>query len=286
MDYISRFLLEDLDIRGAIVHLGAAWRAMQTGRSYAESTRALLGEMTAVTALIGSNLKTPGRISFQVQGNGAIQLMVVDCDEQLRLRGMARVAKNAAEMTTAPLDVLLGDGQLALTLHANTSNERPYQSFVPLEGGTVAKIFENYLALSEQTASRLWLMADAAYACGLFLQKLPGANIKDADGWNRVQVLADTITPAELTLPAETLLGRLFPEENVRLFAPREASYHCPRDDEKVLAMLRSLGRVELESIIRERGEILIQDEICNHEYRFGEELLLQLFPAKQRILH
>jgi molecular chaperone Hsp33 len=280
---ITRFLLEDLNIRGAVVHLGSAWRAMHLGRNYADATRDVLGEMTAVTALIGSNLKTPGRISFQVQGQGTIQMMVVDCDEQLRLRGMARAPN---EYAAAPVSQLIGDGHLMLTLHANVGSERPYQSFVPLEGETVAAIFENYLALSEQAASRLWLMADAGYACGLFLQKLPDADQKDADGWNRIQVLADTVTPAELTLPAETLLGRLFPEENVRLFAPREASYHCPRDEQKVVEMLRSLGRVELEAIIAERGEIVIQDEICNHEYRFDKELLMQLFPPEHRTIH
>lgn len=286
MDSVSRFLLEDLDIRGAIVHLGSAWRAMHSGRGYAEATRTLLGEMTAVTALIGSNLKTPGRISFQMQGHGAINLMLVDCDEQLHLRGFARAKTDPREPASAPLAQLFGDAQLMLTLQTNNAAERPYQSFVPLEGESVAKIFENYFIRSEQAPARLWLMSDAAYACGLFLQKLPGADQRDADGWQRIQLLAGTITPAELALPAETLLGRLFPEENVRLFDPRQAAYSCPRDEAKVRDMLRSLGRVELESLLAERGEIVIHDEICNHEYRFGPALLDELFPPENRSLH
>lgn len=283
MDYVSSFILEDLDIRGAVVHLGSTWRAMQLGRNYSEAARTLLGEMSAVTALIGSNLKSPGRITFQTQGHGAIRLLVVDCDEQLRLRGTAR---GEANLIPAPVPALLGDGQLVLTLHASTADQQPYQSIVPLEGDTIAAIFENYFALSEQAASRLWLAADAAYACGFFLQKLPDADRKDADGWNRAQMLASTVTAAELALPAETLLSRLFPEENVRLFAPRETSYHCPRDETKVIDMLRSLGEAELSSILAEHGEIVIQDEICNHEYRFGNELLTQLFPPEQRTFH
>lgn len=282
-DYVSRFILEELDIRGAIVHLGTAWRAMQAGRGYAAAASTLLGEMAAVTALIGNNLKTPGRISFQVRGHGAIRLLVVDCDEQLRLRGMAQAP---ADLAAAPVPELLGDGQLVLTLHSNTALDRPYQSYVPLEGDSVARIFENYLSLSEQAPSRLWLMSDGAYACGLFLQKLPDADTKDADGWNRIQVLAETVTPAELALPPEALLGRLFPEETVRLFAPREAIYHCPRDETKVLSMLQSLGRAELESLLAEKGEIHIQDEICNHEYRYGAEVIDQLFPPEKRTLH
>jgi molecular chaperone Hsp33 len=283
MDYVSRFILEDLDIRGAVVRLGAAWRSMQSGRNYAPVSSLLLGQMTAVTTLIGSNLKTPGRLTFQVKGDGNVSLMIVDCDEQLRLRGLVQAPPDLAP---APVATLLGTGQLTLTLYSNTENARPYQSFVPLEGDDVATIFENYLALSEQSPSRLWLMADNVYACGLFLQKLPDADKKDSDDWNRVQQLAATIKPEEFILPAETLLGRIFPEENIRLFPPREATYHCPRDEEKVVEMLRAMGRNELSALIAERGEIHIQDEICNCEYRFGAELLDRLFPAEKRTLN
>jgi len=282
-DSVSRFLLEDLDIRGAIVHLDAAWLGMQAGREYAPAARDLLGQMAAVTALIGSNLKTPGRLSFQVQGHGALRLLVVDCDEQLRLRGLA---KAPTDLAPAPVPELLGDGQLVLTLQSNTALDRPYQSFVPLEGNTVAEIFEHYLETSEQAPSRLWLSADEHHACGLFLQKLPDADKRDEDGWNRVQLLADTVKPWELALPPEELLGRLFPEETVRLFEALPASYYCPRDEEKVLGMLQSLGKEELTSLLAEKGEIVIVDDICNHTYRYGPEVMEQLFPTPKRTIH
>jgi len=282
-DSVSRFLLEDLDIRGAIVHLDTAWLGMQAGREYAPAARDLLGQMTAVTALIGSNLKTPGRLSFQVQGHGALRLLVVDCDEQLRLRGLA---KAPVDLAPAPVPELLGDGQLVLTLQSNTALDRPYQSFVPLEGNTVAEIFEHYLETSEQAPSRLWLSADEHHACGLFLQKLPDADKRDEDGWNRVQLLADTVKPWELALPPEELLGRLFLEETVRLFDPLPASYYCPRDEEKVLGMLQSLGKEELAGLLAEKGEIVIVDDICNHTYRYGPEVMEQLFPTPKRTIH
>ena len=282
-DSVSRFLLEDLDIRGAIVHLDFAWQGMQAGRDYAPTTRDLLGQMAAVTTLIGSNLKTPGRLSFQVQGHGTLRLLVVDCDEQLRLRGLA---KAPADLAPAPVPELLGDGQLVLTLQTNTALDRPYQSFVPLEGDTVAEIFEHYLETSEQAPSRLWLAANEHSACGLFLQKLPDADKKDEDGWNRVQMLASTVKDAELALAPEELLRRLFPEENVRLFDALPASYYCPRDEEKVRGMLVSLGREEIAGLLEEKGEIVIVDDICNHTYRFGPEVLDQLFPPVKRTLH
>lgn len=275
-DAIYRFLFEEIDIRGALVQLGPAWQAMRQGRGYAPAASALLGELAAVTTLIGNNLKSPGRLTFQVQGHGAIGLLVVDCDEQLRLRGAARAP---ADLKPMPVPHLLGDGQLLLTLQTNTSAQ-PYQSYVPLEGETLAEIFEHYLQQSEQQPAKLLLFADDHQACGLFLQKLPEADRKDPDGWNRIVHLAATAKPEELMLPAEALLGRLFHEETLRLFEPRPVSYHCPRDEAKVLDMLRTLSRDDLAALLHERGEIHIHDEIGNHEYRFGPEILDQLFPT------
>ena len=281
-DAVCSFLFEDLDIRGSLVQLGTTWRSLYAGRNYAPATRQLLGEMTAVTALLGSQMKSPGRLSFQIQGHGAIRLMLVDCNEQMQLRGVAKATDN---LQPAPVPELLGDGKLVMTLQ-DKGRSQPYQSMVPLEGDTVATIFENHLQQSAQQPARLWLGADDIAACGLFLQKLPKADERDADGWNRVQILAATLRPGDLALPAKTLLSRLFPEEMVRLFTPRAASYHCPRDEVKVLDMLRSLGREELQAIIIEHGAVVIHDDICNHEYRFGPDIIEQLFPVPIRTLH
>ena len=50
--------------------------------------------------------------------------------------------------------------------------------------------------------------------------------------------------------------------------------------------MLRSLGQAEIEDILREHGEIVIHDDICNHEYRFSPEEALALFEDGSRTLH
>ena len=285
MDTVHRFLFEALDIRGVLVQLGPAWQAMHARRGYPDPVRDLLGEMAAVTTLMGSNLKAPGRLSFQLQGNGVVSMLVVDCDEQLRLRGMARSDfGGVSSAPTGEITDLVGDGQLVLTLQ--TDDAEPYQSYVPIEGDSLAKMFEHYLALSDQQPARLWLASNGASACGLLLQKLPNADERDADGWTRVETLADTVTSEELSLPPELLLTRLFGEEQVRLFAPRYASWHCPRNEEKVRNVLLSLGRDELEAMLEKADVIEVDDEICGHEYRFGPEILNELFPPEGRVLH
>jgi molecular chaperone Hsp33 len=272
---VRSFLFEQLDVRGAWVRLDGAWREMIAGRDYADPARDLLGQLAAATTLIAANLKQVGRLTFQLRGDGTVSLLVMDCDAQLRLRGMARAADG---LEAGTLRQLLGGGALTLTLDA-ADMRQPYQSHVPIEGDTLAAAFEHYLAQSEQLPTRLWLAAGGEAAAGLFLQALPGAQARDPDGWNRVQVLTDTVRPDELLgLGAIKLIERLFPEEDVRVYDPRPVSYHCPYDPAKIGAMLRGIGRAACESILAEQGEIRVHDDICNHEYVLDAAAVAALF--------
>ncbi len=278
-DRVHPFLFERLDIRGAIVCLADAWRSLLVGRDYPLPVANLLGEMSAVTTLIAANLKQAGRMTFQLRGTGPVNRLVLDCDEQLRLRGMAHWQADSIQgQRSAP--EWLGHGQLALTL--DTVGMRvPYQSLVPLTGECVAGIFEHYLAQSEQRPTRLLLAADAGRAAGLFLQKLPDADARDPDGWNRVEHLLATWRPQEmLALEPLELLRRLFPEEDIRVFAARPVSHHCPEDWEKIRDLLHGLGRAECDAILSEKGEILIRDDLCNRDYRFSPDEVAALFAA------
>jgi molecular chaperone Hsp33 len=284
-DCVQPFLFEHLDIRGALVTLDNTWRELAAGRDYPNDVLHILGEMSAVTTLIAANLKQAGRMTFQLRGEGPINLLVLDCDEQLRLRGMARWNAETL-MRGAAMPQLLGDGQLLLSLDA-ASMRQPYQSFVPMQGDSVAAIFEHYLTLSEQQPTRLVLAANDQRAVGLLLQKLPDADHKDADGWNRIGHLLATLQADEqLAFSPLDLLRRVFPEEEVRVFAPRAVAHHCPEDWEKIHAMLRSLGRAECEAILRDKGEIHVRDDICNRDYRIEAADLDAMFDAPAHRLH
>ncbi|MDP2031519.1 MAG: Hsp33 family molecular chaperone HslO [Thiobacillus sp.] len=277
---VRSFLFEQLDIRGAWVQLGPAWREMTAGRNYPEPALELLGQLAAVTTLLGANLKQAGRLGFQLRGAGEVSQLVMDCDDQLRLRGMVHTA---SQVSAGSLPALLGDGALTLMLETEGMRE-PYQSHVPLQGDTLAEVFEHYLAQSEQHPTRLWLAANHETVAGLFLQALPGAALRDPDGWNRLQILADTVRPDELLgLGSIKLVERLFPEEDVRVYDPRPVSYHCPYDLAKVHSMLQSVGQAECESIIAELGEIRVHDDICNHHYVLDAAAVAALFgPAAE----
>jgi molecular chaperone Hsp33 len=268
-DYVQRFLFENLDVRGRLVCLTGAWHRMTEGRGYPPHIAELLGQSTALATMLGANQKDVGRITLQVQGSGPIKLLVADCTPDLKIRGMAHHDGDATS---------IGEGRLALTFE-NLANGQIYQSLVPLEGATLAEIFENYLQRSEQRVSFLRLFASQEAVCGLLLEKLPGADARDPDGWNRVMHLASTLELQETvaTQPYD-LLVRLFPEELLRVFRIDPVEYHCPFDVQNVERVLRGLGRDEVESILAEQGEVVIKNEMCNHEYRFDRAAVEALF--------
>ncbi|MGH8766440.1 MAG: Hsp33 family molecular chaperone HslO [Burkholderiales bacterium] len=269
-DYVQRFLFENLDVRGRLVCLTGAWKKMTEGRGYPRRIAELLGHSIALTAILGANRKKDaGRVTLQVQGSGPVKLLVADCTADLKIRGMAQ--HEGDEPT-------IGEGRLALTFE-DLSSGQIYQSLVPLEGSNMAEIFQGYLERSEQRVSFLRLHATEEAVCGLLLEKLPGADTRDPDGWNRLTHFAATLELAE-TIDAQPydLLVKLFPEELLRVFKIDPVEYHCPFDVQKVERVLRGLGREECESILAEKGEVVIKNEICNHEYRFDRAAVETLF--------
>ncbi|MDR0528401.1 MAG: Hsp33 family molecular chaperone HslO [Zoogloeaceae bacterium] len=305
-DGVTRFLFPRLDIRGAAARLSGTWQKMQSGHDYPPAITRLLGELSVTAALIAAQLKTPGRLTLQLRGTGLVSLLLADClpaeaengtESQtcLALRGIARfeaLPENAGQTRLLGVKKRGGaEGQLTLTLDLPESR-LPYQSVVPLTGETLAEIFTHYLAQSEQQEARLFLAADAQNAAALFLQKMPDADQKDADGWTRLTSLAATARPEELLrLVPEELLRRLFPEDSAAredahggepgllLFPARPVGWHNPDNREKLAALIRSWGRKEAETMLAEQGgEIVIRDEIGARAYRFDRAAVEEIF--------
>ncbi|MGA9855453.1 MAG: Hsp33 family molecular chaperone HslO [Gammaproteobacteria bacterium] len=272
-DSLRRFLFEKLPIQGRHVHLDASWRAVLERQDYPLPVRALLGEAMAAMALLSTTLKFDGVITLQVRGNGPVHLLVVQCTSRLSLRGLARWQ---GDLPDSGLQRLLGDGRLAITIEP-ADGER-YQGIVPLEGETLAACLEGYFQRSEQLPTRLWLTADNESAAGMLLQVMP-VRARDADAWQHVTVLTDTITRNELkSLSAQQLLQRLYHEDDVRLFEASPVAFRCQCSHERIETTLRSLGIAEMNSILREQGKVHVDCEFCGRGYDFDEVDVAALF--------
>jgi molecular chaperone Hsp33 len=110
------------------------------------------------------------------------------------------------------------------------------------------------------------------------LQRLPGKS-EDADGWNRLQHLAASISDSELQFgQTEDLLCKLFPAENVRLFKPSQVRFGCSCSSQKVSGVLQSLGQDDIMALIEERGVVEVRCEYCGQNYQFDRVDLAALF--------
>lgn len=264
-DTLRRFIFDKLPVQGRHVHLDATWRAALERQDYPVPVRALLGEAMAAAALLSATLKFDGSITLQIQGTGPVHLLVVQCTSGLSLRGLAHWNGEIPELGFREL---VGDGRLAMTIEQNNKAER-YQSIVPLEGATLAASLEGYFERSEQLATRLWLTAGDGCAAGMLLQMLPDKQ-GDADAWQHVTILSDTLKQQELSdLAAQEILHRLYNEDDVRLFDGAPVAFRCRCSRERIEGTLRGLGQVEVKSILLEQGKVDVSCEFCGKRYSF-----------------
>lgn len=276
-DSLHRFLFENTPIRGERVHLDATWHSVLERHDYPPLLHKLMGELSAAAVLLAATLKLDGSLILQIQGTGAIKLLVVECDGEMQMRATAKW--EGALDGTLP-DLIGDDGRFVITL-APKNGKQPYQGIVALEGDTVAEILQNYMIRSEQLDTRLWLVADERAAAGMLLQKMPETGGNDDDAWGRITQLAATLKDDELMgLTTEELLHRLYHEEDVRLFERQGVSFHCSCTRDNVAQMLRMLGAAEVDSILAERETIEVHCDFCNQGYEFDKVDAAELFAA------
>ncbi len=296
-DCLHRFMFEQFPIRGHLVHLDAAWRALIEHREYPAAIRDTLGEAVAASLLLTATVKFEGVLSLQLQGDGPVHLMLAQCTSGLGVRGLARYREEsfagtevrADKVAAAGISDLIGRGNLTVTLETDDGAQR-YQGIVPIAGLRLAESLQVYFENSEQLPTRLWLHADHSGASGMLLQRLPNTDASPGaevaaevidDAWRRVQLIGETLTPAELrTLPDAEILHRLFNEDDVRLYEAAPVYFRCRCSRERVGGMLQSLGEAESRSVLAERGKVEVHCDFCNRGYVFDAVDITQLFKA------
>jgi molecular chaperone Hsp33 len=271
-DILRRFILDQANVRGEWVHLEGTWHQLLERADYPPVIRNVLGEALSAAVLLSATVKHTGSLILQIRGDGPVPLLVVHATPQGEVRGLAQWNSVPAEGSSLP--EIFGQGHIAITLEAASNHER-YQGIIALEGANLTQALEQYFARSEQLPTRLWLTSDHNSCAGLLLQRLPEDQYasteqreSQAEDWNRVSMLLDTLTTDELRdLPAEDLIYRLFHEETPRLFDPKSIKFHCSCSRQKIETMLQSLGEQEVQSILEEQGSISVTCEFCNAKY-------------------
>ena len=271
-DSITPFAFESMAVRGALVHLSRAWRRMQRDHDYDALVRETLGQSAAATALIAQSLKFDGAITLQLQGNGMLQMLVMQCTDDLDLRGMAVVSE---DRTASSFVELVGEARCAITVDAG---DRPYQGIVAIDGDSLSSSLEHYFDRSVQVPSHVALVADEHVAGGILLQQMPGQRV-DEDDWNRLRYLARTLSLGDFDGEAGlNLLRKLFSEDDVRVHEPRPVAFRCRCSKQKVENVLKTLGEKESRAVLDEQGEIEVSCEYCGRRRRFDTVDVGRLF--------
>lgn len=297
-DQIQPFQLEAAPVRGRLVRLGRAVEQILGQHAYPEPVADLLAQTLAVTVALASLLKYDGVFTVQAQGEGAVRRLVADLvqvgDQPRALRGYAQFDADAvAALPEAPdLAALMRNGYLAFTIDPDAEEAERYQGIVEFTGATIADCIQHYFRQSEQVATGLSVAVgrpNGQWRAGaLMVQRLPESSgaaplASDAeDDWRRTMVLMSTCTAAELTDPAlsaHDLLYRLFHNEGVRVFAPLQVEHRCRCSRERVMDVLRTLSRQDLEDM-RVDGVVEVACQFCNTAHRFDDAALAALFAA------
>jgi len=271
-DTLRRFVFEQEDIRGSIVRLRDTWQHLLNAEDYPQHVRSVLGEALAATALLGRSLKFDGRLTVQIQGGEHLRLLVMQCDNQLRMRGLAHFGDNVPDNFTELVD----GGALCITVESGRKAER-YQSIVPLSEISLAESLEIYYHQSVQLPTMFMLAADDDEAVGLMLQALPER--KPGNGfWRRTVEAMQGLDIVRMShVDDEMLLTALFPDDDIRLFNAEPVSFHCGCSDERIRNMLKMLGVDELRDLIAQHDPVEIRCEFCNQLYSLPAENILGL---------
>ena len=280
-DQLKKFLLQDRSARVITTTIQEAWQRAQQHHTIGEPLRQLLGELVGAATLLAANLKFDGALLLQLQGQGAVKLIVVECRVDLSMRATVKLRRepHANETTLQTLLNADQEGRFSVILNPPRDNpgRQPYQGVVPLTGDTVAEVLEDYMRQSAQLDTRIWLSADPSRVAGLLLQRMPQTGgqsnvaLTEAQAsWQTAETICNTLTKEELlSVSTDTLLHRLFWESPVVGLESHAITWHCGCHRERVASMLRSLGQKEVEDIIGEQGDVTVTCEFCGTPYRF-----------------
>ncbi|HBV40755.1 MAG TPA: Hsp33 family molecular chaperone HslO [Erwinia sp.] len=266
-DQMHRYLFENYAVRGELVTVSDTWQQIINGHDYPQPVQKVLGELLVATSLLTATLKFDGDITVQLQGDGPLNLAVINGNNRQEMRGVARV--NSEIAPDSSLKEMVGNGYLVITI-TPAKGER-YQGVVGLEGETLAECLEDYFMRSEQLPTRLFIrtgeVEGQAGAGGILLQVLPAQDAKTED-FDHLATLTDTIKTEELLgLPANEVLWRLYHQEEVTLYDPQDVIFRCTCSHERCGEVLRSLPEEEVNEILAEDGKIDMHCDYCGSHY-------------------
>lgn len=289
---VTIFQLDNSPVRGRAVHLGdaldKALRKPDGSDRYPDEIARMLGEAMMIGAIVARALKFKGRLIVQCHGTneGAISLLMADCNTDGHIRGYARW--NEEQLKEIRLDnrnpgamALLGGGTFSMTIDQGADMDQ-YQGLAAIEGDSLAECAEHFFLQSEQIPTRIKLACGQAQlpgkkptwrGGGMMIQRIAADETRGntEDDWETAIALFETLSDDELIDPdvsQDTLLYRLFHEGGVRVVEKGEVLAKCACSETRLRNTLKSFDP-EAMNDMAEDGVITADCQFCDREYRF-----------------
>lgn len=289
-DRIVRAISGDGMVQAAAIYSrNLTERARQIHKTLPVATAAL-GRALAGASMMGNALKGQGAsLTLQIKGGGPLGTVLAVSDNDGNVRGY--VTNPQVELP------LRADGKLdvggavghegTLTVIKDLHMKEPYVGTIDLLGGEVAEDIAGYFVESEQipTACGLGVLVDrdqsVKSAGGYLIQLMPGATedtIVKVEGG--IMAAGPVSALLEQDPDPEHLLQAVMSDFDLKILETQPVSYKCYCSRERVERALISLGRKELEEMIREQGGCQLSCQFCDTVYDFSKEDLERLLAS------
>lgn len=289
-DFVQRFSFDDLDARGCYVRLDESIRDIQATHHYPAALAKLLNEFAVSAVLLRDSVKLDGSLTIQYgtshESQNGVNMIVADCSHDYGVRAVCEFDAETlpANISSMSLRDLSLNATLAITI--SPKDGQRYQGVVAIESDTLSGCLQDYFLRSEQLPSRFEFVVDEENAVGMSIHTLPkqdsgiDATLDAAfkDDWQRLNILCDTLTDQEMReLDTQTLLTRVFHEDQCRLHDAKQVNFSCDCSRERSAAAIKNLGNAEIESLIQEQDLVTIDCHFCFQRYEFDQQALKDL---------
>ena len=247
---------------------------------------AAFGRMITATAIMANEMKNEkDKITVQIKGNGALQMMVATANNFPKIKGyVANPVVDLPLNEDGKLDVSKAVGNGYINVIKDIGLKEPYVGICPLVSGEIAEDFAEYFAKSEQknTAVALGVLVDkdgVKSAGGYIITPMPDATNEEISQVEQSIFKAGAISKMlDKNLSLQEIAKKITGDENIKLIEENITPiYECDCSKEYMADALATLDKKELKSMIEEDGKAELTCHFCNKKYNFSKEDLEEI---------
>ncbi len=289
MDEVKKYLVCDGRASVIIANTTEMVEEYRKEQNLTPTTTAVMGRFLTIAGIMGhTNMKSSEKnITIQINGGGPVGrlLSVVRKDKDV-VKLKAYIQNPLVELPTKEngkinVGAAVGKDGFLNIIKESIFSEKGYNGVVPLVSGEIAEDFTEYFAKSEQTptvvALGVLVNKDGVVASGGYkIELMPDATEEDIVQIETAIKNADNISKMLADKKALNDIVEIITGDNNSMVLTNklEIKYECDCTKEKFEKGLISLGKNELENIIKEDGQAEVKCQFCNKKYNFNKEEL------------